>query len=194
MTTLKPCPFCGKDEANFTTDKWGYYYVECEYCGAQTNPYDDKEFVIEEWQTRPIEDDLRNRIAELGSELGRKSVELGELVGENILWKVINDKLKSSRENLERENDRLQEKVSDLLKRIAELEAEHRWIPVSERMPDDWESVLTIDISKSTQDVVTAFYNPEMSLWSTHFSYDLWVTHWMRLPEPPIVYGKECEE
>jgi len=71
----------------------------------------------------PIDVALRKRIAELGSELGRKSVELGELVGENILWKVINDKLKSSRENLERENDRLQEKVSDLLKRIAELEA-----------------------------------------------------------------------
>jgi hypothetical protein len=77
---------------------------------------------------------------------------------------------------------------------IAELEAERRWIPVSERMPDDWESVLTIDISKSTQDVVSAFYNPETSLWSTPFSSDLWVTHWMPLPEPPIVYGKVCEE
>ena len=81
-----------------------------------------------------------------------------------------------------------------LRKRIAELETERRWIPVSERMPDDWESVLTIDISKSTRDMVTAFYNPETSLWSTHFSCDLWVTHWIPLPEPPIVYGKESEE
>ena len=78
--------------------------------------------------------------------------------------------------------------------RIAELEEKRRWIPVSERLPDNWESVLTIDISKSTRDMVTAFYNPETSLWSTHFSCDLWVTHWMPLPEPPIVYGKECEE
>jgi len=77
---------------------------------------------------------------------------------------------------------------------IAELEAARRWIPVGERLPDNWESVLTIDISKSTQDMVTAFYNPETSLWSTHFSCDLWVTHWMPLPEPPIVYGKVCEE
>lgn len=72
-----------------------------------------------------------------------------------------------------------------------------KWIPVSERMPDNWESVLTIDISKSTRDMVTAFYNPETSLWSTHFSMysdsDLWVTHWMPLPESPIVYGKERE-
>jgi len=77
---------------------------------------------------------------------------------------------------------------------IAELEEAQRWIPVGERPLDNWESVLTIDISKSTRDMVTAFYNPETSLWSTHFSCDLWVTHWMPLPEPPIVYGKECEE
>ena len=82
----------------------------------------------------------------------------------------------------------------DLRKRIAELEEKQRWIPVSERLPDNWESVLTIDISKSTRDMVTAFYNPETSLWSTHFSCDLWVTHWMPLPEPPIVYGKVCEK
>ena len=92
-----------------------------------------------------------------------------------------------------------------LMRRVRELESENarlkdaqRWIPVSERLPDNWESVLTIDISKSTRDMVTAFYNPETSLWSTHFSMysdsDLWVTHWMPLPESPIVYGKEREE
>ena len=95
-----------------------------------------------------------------------------------------------------------------LNKRIAELEAENdqltadstderqddKWIPVSERLPDNWMSVLTIDRSKSTRDMMTAFYNPETSLWSTHFSCDLWVTHWMPLPEPPIMYGKEREE
>ena len=88
-------------------------------------------------------------------------------------------------------------KANDLVI-IAELEEKQRWIPVSERLPENWKSVLTIDISKSTQDMVTAFYNPETSLWSTHFSMysdsDLWVTHWMPLPESPIVYGKVCEE
>lgn len=92
------------------------------------------------------------------------------------------------------EEEELARKIMQMHARIAELEAERRWIPVSERMPDDWESVLTIDISKSTQDVVSAFYNPETSLWSTPFSSDLWVTHWMPLPESPIVYGKVCEE
>ena len=78
--------------------------------------------------------------------------------------------------------------------RIAELEAAQRWIPVSERLPDNWESVLTIDMSESTRGVVSAFYNPETLLWVSHFSDDLWVTHWMPSPELPIVYGKACEE
>ena len=98
----------------------------------------------------------------------------------------------SAESNVEHWNTR---PIEDALQaRIAKLEAQQRWIPVSERLPDNWESVLTIDISKSTRDMVTAFYNPETSLWSTHFSCDLWVTHWMPLPEPPIVYGKVCEE
>jgi len=95
-----------------------------------------------------------------------------------------------------------------LNKRIAELEAEidqltarwrqerqvDKWTPVSERLPENWKSVLTIDISNITRGAVTAFYNPDTSLWSTHFSCDLWVTHWMPLPELPIMYGKVCEE
>ena len=74
------------------------------------------------------------------------------------------------------------------------LHLTHEEVPALNARIANWESVLTIDISKSTRDMVTAFYNPETSLWSTHFSCDLWVTHWMPLPEPPIVYGKVCEE
>jgi len=92
---------------------------------------------------------------------------------------------------LESENERLKE--------------DRRWIPVSERLPDNWKPVLTIDMSESTRVPVPAFYDPETSLWSTHLpNYDLWVTHWMPLPPNPespndtqtqtIVYGKEREE
>lgn len=98
--------------------------------------------------------------------------------------------------------DKARQEISD---HIAELEAEidqltarwrqerqdDKWIPVSERLPDNWKPVLTIDMSESTRVPVPAFYNPETSLWSTHLpNYDLWVTHWMPLPEPPIVCGK----
>jgi len=101
--------------------------------------------------------------------------------------------------------DSLYEEGYKLQQRIAELEAAQRWIPVSERLPDNWKPVLTIDMSESTRVPVPAFYDPETSLWSTHLpNYDLWVTHWMPLPPNPespndtqtqtIVYGKEREE
>ena len=102
---------------------------------------------------------------------------------------------------LQNDNDTLQSRIAELEAENDQLAAHYaterqddKWIPVSERLPDNWMSVLTIDRSKSTRDMMTAFYNPETSLWSTHFSCDLWVTHWMPLPEPPIMYGKEREE
>ncbi len=69
MSELKPCPFCGS--ADIRTEP-GINLNYCDKCSAEAN--------IEHWNTRPIEDALN--------------------------------------------------------KRIAELEAERRWIPVSERLPD----------------------------------------------------------
>jgi len=157
MSEMKPCPFCGADNGyvDVISDPFSndiYSRGHCDKChtvgpfyplsylDGELKPSFEhmKQMAIERWNTRPIEDELR--------------------------------------------------------KRIAELESAQRWIPVSERLPDNWESVLTIDISKSTRDAVTAFYNPETSRWSTHSAGDLWVTHWMPSPEPPIMYGKVCEE
>ena len=91
--------------------------------------------------------------------------------------------------------------INDLTARIAELEEKQRWRVVANgELPDNWKPVLTIDMSESVRVPVPAFYDPETSLWSTLFPYDLWVTHWMPLPESPndtqtqtIVYGKESE-
>ncbi len=83
MSELRPCPFCGS--SNTTLD---YYEISCPQelgtivvcndCGASAKS-------IVDWNTRPIEDALNAR--------------------------------------------------------IAELEAERRWIPVSERLPEDGEVV-----------------------------------------------------
>ena len=51
---LQPCPFCGGTK--ICTEK-GINLNYCDNCSAESN--------IEHWNTRPIEDDLRKRIAEL---------------------------------------------------------------------------------------------------------------------------------
>ena len=54
MSELKPCPFCGGTK--ICTEK-GLNLNYCDNCSAESN--------IEHWNTRPIEDGLRARIAEL---------------------------------------------------------------------------------------------------------------------------------
>ena len=146
---------------------------------------------------------LRHRIEFLESESGLKT---RSVEGENDDWNIaqcpqitaLEAEIAKLNATIDRTvnawESRCIEKYDQLAAHTDIERQDDKWIPVSERLPDDWESVLTIDISKSTQDVVSAFYNPETSLWSTHFSCDLWVTHWMPLPEPPILYGKVCEE
>lgn len=63
--------------------------------------------------------------------------------------------------------------------RIAELEAERRWIPVSERLPKEKQSVLALDRTG------TAYHWEYSRSLSNIFVSDY--THWMPLPEPPEV-------
>ena len=59
MSELKPCPFCGGSEIVVC----GVFNVMyCNGCGAETDMGD--------WNTRPIEDALNKRIAELSQALG----------------------------------------------------------------------------------------------------------------------------
>jgi len=65
---LKPCPFCGGTK--ICTEK-GINLNYCDSCSAEAN--------IEHWNTRPLEDALQSRIAELewnNSELTDENAEL----------------------------------------------------------------------------------------------------------------------
>ena len=78
------------------------------------------------------------------------------------------------------EPEPLAEYIEKLESRIAELEAKQRWIPVSERLPEEFTLVLTIG-----KDNLPVAAHVDGKNWYSSFEYSLNVTHWMTLPEPP---------
>ena len=63
MSEIKPCPFCGGTK--ICTEK-GINLNYCDNCSAESN--------VEHWNTRPIEDALNKRIAELEAEIDQLTV------------------------------------------------------------------------------------------------------------------------
>lgn len=90
----------------------------------------------------------------------------------------------------------LTEENEKLTARIAELEEKQRWIPVSERLPECEKDVLVFWGKASDGSKIDWFG----TAWRNECDDGKWCTdpivptHWMPLPEPPIVYGKESEE
>ena len=92
MDELKPCPFCGeqpelttyfiKGTANHTN-----VYASCS-CGHKTRSRKGVDGAIADWNTRPIEDALNARIAELEEAQRWRVVADGELpeFGTSILF------------------------------------------------------------------------------------------------------------
>jgi Lar family restriction alleviation protein len=180
MSELKPCPFCG-GEAFYIKIMGNYekpHEIYCSKCdGAITEGRSEKQ-VVTNWNTRPIEDALHARIAELEEENDR--LQAAWFVEETIC-----------------PDGSLRPNVSDLLSRIAELEEAQRWIPVSERLPEDRVTILA---AFNNREILTAKYYKYYEGFGSVENYwriEGWhsgnVTHWMPLPEPPIVYGKECK-
>lgn len=134
---LKPCPFCGSPAYSYHDNCIDFAGVKCDLGGCVC-----ADILITEnnWNTRPIEDALTAR--------------------------------------------------------IAELEAAQRWIPVSERLPECEKDVLVFWGKASDGSKIDWFG----TAWRNECDDGKWCTdpivptHWMPLPEPPIVYGKVCEE
>ena len=87
MSELKRCPFCG-DGADYIQILGNYkspHEVYCFTCNGGITEGRSKDGVIHNWNTRPIEDELRKRIAELEAEVKalRHSLELRECEEDN---------------------------------------------------------------------------------------------------------------
>ena len=64
-------------------------------------------------------------------------------------------------------------------KRLKELDQEQKWIPVTERLPEQGQEVIVYDGGVLKPKVFCyLFWNPNYDNWAR-------VTHWMPLPEPP---------
>ena len=115
MSELKPCPFCGKEMQKY--DNCGdENIIWCSNCGA-TGPNDLTPALAEKmWNMRRPEDALCFRIAELKSAIERKKEYIIKLEAE------------IPQTNLDLANASL---------KVAELQEANRWIPVSERLPED---------------------------------------------------------
>jgi hypothetical protein len=142
---LKPCPFCG-----------GTSNAGEPNCVCSSDPL--MHMSRGAWDTRPIEDALRQRIQAYQDDY----------------------------HNVMAENCAGDEKhctcVPPLRKRIAELEARTRWIPVEERLPEHDLPVMTI----SYGDYEIAFYDGE-EWFDNQKEWTDGVTHWMELPALPVV-------
>ena len=115
MSELKKCPFCGCTKINLKRETYDsstvktVYYL-CNQCEAQSEYVDVEDEIClpdsvletqEKWNTRPLEDALTARIAEL-EEAGRKLIKDWESRGEGetididqyLAWDILKEMLK----------------------------------------------------------------------------------------------------
>ena len=78
MSELKPCPFCGSEvqddergEKYPRKSPMGGWIIHCECCGASLSQFRKSGKGEISWNTRPIEDALQARIAELEGHIGQ---------------------------------------------------------------------------------------------------------------------------
>ena len=91
-------------------------------------------------------------------------------------------------EKLRGQNKQLRQAAALVAKESAEL-LERRWIPVTERLPEDRSDVLVVAYWRERWGAYMGWCAPERAAWSVHVGIgdrsDIAVTHWMPLPEPP---------
>lgn len=87
--TLKPCSACGKGTIHYreypsTDEQAGYCELVCACCGHVIGKQGElskaKNQVIEKWNSRPIEDGLREKLAQLIEQRNREFAEATDII------------------------------------------------------------------------------------------------------------------
>ncbi len=184
---LQPCPFCGGKAITATF----LDYDDLDYMAFEVNDSEsiDGEVTCEnercisgwylspkDWNTRPIEDALNKRIAELSQAIGLVTTLKPTMVMD-----------------VDHPLDMAKEVVEHVTAHIAELEEKQRWIPVSERLPEDCERVWVRATNSPHNLPRRAFHTYRNGKWVNdevdidNVYSNLNVTHWMPMPQLPEV-------
>jgi len=119
---LKPC-HCGCNELQILHDDpnpcWSMMCNNND-CGWEFGWYDTKEELIEAWNIRPIEDELRNQIKSLKSEMEVHKSFHDLVVLERNQARYQRNDLRAQVEQLEKEKDELLSDISGLLQSLME--------------------------------------------------------------------------
>lgn len=87
--------------------------------------------------------------------------------------------------------ERLTDRCARYAEEIAVAQEQQRWIPVTERLPEDRSNVLVVAYWLERWGVYMGWCAPERAEWSVHVGIgdrsDVAVVYWMPLPEPPKV-------
>ena len=118
MINLKPCPFCGAEvqddergEKYPRKSPMGGWIIHCECCGASLSQFRKSGKGEISWNTRPIEDALQSRIAELEKDLSNKEIEYTDLWDDALA-------LQARIAELEEENERLAQLLHDEMSQL----------------------------------------------------------------------------
>jgi hypothetical protein len=164
---LKPCPFCGETHTynvritTITRDEEGNEIQGTPFSAVRLEclrPRYKFDIPVDLYNTRPIEDDLRAEIEILKFQL------------DNAIVKLITPELEATR------------------KRITELEAERRWIPVGELPVSEldsagWSKDFQVFRPNARDQIINAHYEQGDGWFTQMYEDRVEVTHYRPLPQ-----------
>jgi len=117
MNNLKPCPFCGSERVGYKQyHDTSFYAVTCRSCCTAGSRMTNKDYAIQVWNARPIEDNLQDELKQKHERLRYFENRNTELATENIdLITAEDDLIKAVIAGKDAEIERLKKRNAQLL-------------------------------------------------------------------------------